>query len=169
MQDSLIYLPSIYRLQQSVDRFSTEIDDSTLTLGLEMFEESMLDTFSTTATAKEKHAMALCLFHAINWIRELLNTFSPLIERSSETITAALLQRIEHLAKLELDFNGCLTSFEFCPPGHLTTPKPKTKNPFKGKDDNQFVKKKANLEPYRHTLRPLEVLFHSFSPPSCKL
>ncbi|KAJ1639699.1 Fanconi anemia protein FancD2 nuclease-domain-containing protein, partial [Pavlovales sp. CCMP2436] len=55
-----------------------------------------------------RELVCACLFHAVSWVRTLLNNFSRELVRTHDTETAvSLVARLEALAALELSFEQC--------------------------------------------------------------
>jgi len=162
-RNSLVYLHPQVRLLIACElsRDNTLEDLESLFINpLRMFNADILQTFKTTTQA-ERSSIVLSLYHAVNWIRELLNNFSK-AGLELENFRENILLRVEHLIDLESKLNKCLEWFDtFSPPGFTRTvnstsnPKSKTtKSKTKAKDD-ESGNSKPFLEPYLNVLRCL--------------
>jgi hypothetical protein len=103
-RDSLVYVCPLLRCMMACDE-AGDAFDAVLGCPLLLPDESVFDTFSERPR-HVREAVCLSLFHAVNWVRELINTFYGIEGMDSQAKTVA---RIGDLLELEAKLEECVS------------------------------------------------------------
>ncbi|KAI5068077.1 hypothetical protein GOP47_0016422 [Adiantum capillus-veneris] len=120
---ALVFLPSSFRLLATVERATNNgsLGNIDALLGCPLYlpaYQILVGDEWQDLSPNLKETACIAIFHAINWIRELINTYSTQIQATNENLTQAtreeisakILKRMRNITFFELLLGDCMKS-----------------------------------------------------------